>query len=59
MRKRAALMAERKRTRCDVYSRVAGYLSPTSQWNKGKREEFKDRVTFAIPADIQNGEAPA
>ena len=37
---------ERQRTRCQVYSRVVGFLTPLSQWNKGKREEFKDRKTF-------------
>lgn len=36
----------RERTRCEVYSRVVGFLSPISQWNKGKREEFSDRLTF-------------
>jgi ribonucleoside-triphosphate reductase len=25
---------------------VVGFLTPISQWNKGKREEFKDRVVF-------------
>jgi len=28
---------------CEVYSRVTGYLRPVSQWNKGKKEEFKER----------------
>ncbi|GAB6183236.1 ribonucleoside triphosphate reductase [Thermodesulfovibrio hydrogeniphilus] len=27
----------------EVYSRVVGYLRPVSNWNNGKREEFKDR----------------
>lgn len=31
---------------CEVYSRVVGYFRPVQQWNKGKQEEFKDRVTF-------------
>jgi ribonucleoside-triphosphate reductase len=35
-----------KRTRCEIYSRVVGFLSPVSQWNRGKKEEFRDRVTF-------------
>lgn len=34
------------RTRCQIYSRVVGFLTPTSQWNKGKQEEFRDRKTF-------------
>ncbi len=33
---------------CEVYSRVVGYLRPVSQWNKGKKEEFSIRKTFAI-----------
>ena len=32
--------------RCEVYSRIVGYLRPVSQWNEGKQEEFKERVTF-------------
>ena len=35
-----------KKQKCEVYSRVVGYLSPVSEWNDGKQEEFKDRKTF-------------
>jgi anaerobic ribonucleoside-triphosphate reductase len=35
-----------KKQKCEVYSRVVGYLTPVSKWNKGKQEEFKDRKTF-------------
>ena len=34
--------------KCEIYSRVVGYLRPVNQWNDGKREEFKLRKT--IPA---------
>ena len=34
------------KTRCEVFSRVVGYLRPVSQWNDGKQSEFKDRITF-------------
>lgn len=34
------------KTKCEVYSRVCGYLRPTSQRNEGKAEEFRDRVIF-------------
>jgi len=37
---------QKQRTRCQIYSRVVGFLTPISQWNKGKREEFQDRKTF-------------
>ena len=33
---------------CEVYSRIVGYIRPVSQWNKGKRAEFKTRKTFVI-----------
>jgi len=31
----------------EVYSRVCGFFRPVQQWNLGKREEYRDRVTFA------------
>ena len=37
---------ESKRTKCEVYSRVVGYMRPITQWNKGKKQEFKDRKLF-------------
>ncbi len=36
------------RQRCEVYSRVVGYIRPVSQWNLGKQSEFDDRTTFNI-----------
>jgi ribonucleoside-triphosphate reductase len=30
----------------EVYSRVCGYFRPVTDWNKGKKEEFKDRKTY-------------
>jgi len=36
---------------CEVYSRVVGYYRPTSNWNKGKKEEFKGR-TPTNPKDL-------
>lgn len=37
-----------KRTRCEVYSRVVGYLRPVDMWNDGKQSEFKDRKLFEV-----------
>ncbi len=36
------------RQRCEVYSRVVGYIRPVTQWNPGKQSEFGDRTTFNI-----------
>ncbi len=27
----------------EVYSRVCGYFRPVTEWNRGKKEEWKDR----------------
>ena len=32
--------------KCEIYSRVTGYMRPINSWNKGKREEFKDRRAY-------------
>ncbi|GAB6100097.1 hypothetical protein JCM16358_19760 [Halanaerocella petrolearia] len=37
---------ETKRQKCKVYSRVVGFITPTSNWNKAKKEEFQDRETY-------------
>lgn len=31
---------------CEIYSRIVGYIRPVKQWNKGKKAEFGNRVTF-------------
>jgi ribonucleoside-triphosphate reductase len=41
-------------SKCEVYSRIVGYIRPVSQWNKGKKEEFKLRKTFKIKEKIKN-----
>lgn len=38
--------------KCEVYSRVCGYFRPVSNWNKGKKEEFKDRKLFEIAGKV-------
>ena len=30
----------------EVYSRCCGYHRPVKNWNKGKVEEFKDRLEY-------------
>ena len=31
---------------CEIYSRIVGYLRPLSQWNEGKKDEFRLRKTI-------------
>ncbi len=34
----------------EVWSRVVGYYRPVQNWNKGKKEEFRQRKTFKLEA---------
>ena len=34
--------------RCEVYSRIVGYLRPVSQWNSGKLSEFEKRKMLKV-----------
>jgi anaerobic ribonucleoside-triphosphate reductase len=40
------LKANLKRQKCEIYSRVVGYIRPVQQWNKGKQAEYKIRKAF-------------
>ncbi|MBU2562228.1 MAG: anaerobic ribonucleoside-triphosphate reductase [Nanoarchaeota archaeon] len=35
-----------QRTKCEVFSRVVGYLRPIEHWNEGKRAEWEERKVF-------------
>jgi anaerobic ribonucleoside-triphosphate reductase len=43
----------------EVYSRIVGYLRPVVQWNKGKKEEFKMRKTYAATGERRSDRAGA
>lgn len=34
--------------KCEVYSRIVGYIRPIEQWNAGKSQEFQDRREFVV-----------
>ena len=34
----------------EVYSRISGYFRPVMQWNKAKKEEFRERKFVDIKA---------
>ena len=37
-----------KRQRCEVYSRVVGYLRPVQQYSDAKQAEYMDRKNFVV-----------
>lgn len=32
----------------EVFSRIVGYHRPVKQWNRGKKEEFKERKVYNL-----------
>lgn len=39
-------LKDEERTRCEVWTRVIGYHRPVSQFNIGKKSEYKERKFF-------------
>lgn len=39
-------MAEKKRQKCETFSRAMGYIRPVSNFNIGKKAEYDERKTF-------------
>lgn len=39
-------MVEKKRQKCETFSRSMGFIRPISNFNIGKRSEFEERKTF-------------
>ena len=37
--------------KCEVYSRVVGYIRPVDQWHKGKQQEYGERAEFTGPGE--------
>ena len=52
-------LKNQERQKCDVYSRVTGYITPTAQWNDAKISEFKNRKTFAISGEGDTPSCPS
>ena len=40
----------------EIYSRVVGFFRPVNQWNKGKREEFRQRKTYSLDVSFKEKE---
>ncbi len=38
-----------KKVKCEVWTRIVGYLRPVDQWNDGKRAEYEERKVFDVP----------
>ena len=45
-----------KKVPCEVWSRVVGYFQPIKQWNKGKKEEFRERKYYDLGKKSNNSD---
>ena len=43
----------------EVWTRVVGFHRPVQSWNKGKKEEYKERVTYDVATSLGDREAAA
>lgn len=39
-------LKDEERQECEIFTRVMGYFRPTSEFNRGKKSEFKERKCF-------------
>jgi ribonucleoside-triphosphate reductase len=51
-----ARLANVQGTPTEIYTRIVGYYRSLTNWNKGKREEYLHRRTFAPAAETQPSE---
>lgn len=46
-------LSDQERQSCEVWTRVMGYCRPVSEFNKGKKSEFKERKCFSEEKAMQ------
>lgn len=45
-------MDNSKRTKCEIFTKIMGYLSNYGKFNMGKKSEFKERKYFKEPKNL-------
>lgn len=52
-------MSEKCDANTEVYARVSGFFRPVQQWNRGKKEEYRQRRPFdPVKAGVKEGPMP-
>ena len=46
MNAKEIILNNEERQRCEIWTRVMGYHRPVSEFNHGKKSEFKERLFF-------------
>ena len=44
--------------KAEVYSRITGYYRPVQNWNDGKAQEYKDRLTYDVAHSVLTHKGP-
>ena len=51
------ILKDEERQACEVWTRVMGYFRPVSEFNVGKKQEYKDRETYKMKKKTQHQES--
>ena len=54
VREDGSIIPASARRKCEVYSRIVGFLRPVENWNDGKKAEFHDRKTYKVSPNNAN-----
>jgi anaerobic ribonucleoside-triphosphate reductase len=46
-------LPDAERQPCEVYTRVMGYIRPTTEFNKGKQAEYAERKHYTFPCSCE------
>lgn len=51
--KRKDILDDKRGQETEIYSRIVGYLRELKAWNKGRAQEFKDRVNYKVDGNLE------
>lgn len=49
-------LTDEERQPCEIWTRVMGYHRPVSEFNRGKKQEFYNRLNFKVPKGFKDDE---
>ena len=52
--RRECMATSKCEAKTEVYARVCGFFRPVQQWNKGKKEEYRERVEYVVEGKKDN-----
>jgi ribonucleoside-triphosphate reductase (formate) len=40
--------------KCEVYTRIVGYMRPVANWNRGKKQEYGERKLYSETTSLNS-----